>query len=216
MKSKRLKFLWGLFDFLYSLCSDVWHRWTSVVCVNRTPCRQVWLLCSIIPSIYLFVYPSCLPLKNRAQWDSSHFQKWRKKVSRCPSFSPSHPSFNFVPLSLDQNFLAFLLFFSSLLSHGTIFLKSLWLLMSPASLLYVYVRVCARTNTHISVGLCCLTAIHHHFISLNWMPSGPLKLHISSLTNSCSLHTQRDTHWNTPNTQTRFSLTALMYAFFSH
>lgn len=54
------------------------------------------------------------------------------------------------------------------------------------------VRECELTHTHRSAGLCCPTAIHHHFISLNWMPSGPLILRISTLTNSCSLHTQKN------------------------
>lgn len=196
------------------------HTNFEVMCNTSTP---VWSvppalpadmfgssICSIYPSIHLFIYPSCLP-------PSPHFRKWGESHSAL--FTPSFSSSIFQFCSSIAGSKLFLLFVFSLLalflSHSTIFFKSLWLLLSAAFLLYVYGSMCERTNTHISVGLCCLTAIHHHFISLNWMPSGPLKLHISSLTNSCSLHTQRNAHRNTPNTQTRFSLTAPMYAFFS-
>lgn len=56
----------------------------------------------------------------------------------------------------------------------------------------------ARTRTHAhtlsaNAGAAisaCPNAIHHHFICLNWMPSGPLILSISPLTNSSSLRAQ--------------------------
>lgn len=79
---------------------------------------------------------------------------------------------------------------------NTIFPKSVWLL-SSALFLYKWAHMCIHTHWYRSTGLHCPAAIHHHFISLNWMPSGPLILRISTLTNSCSLYTEAkhtDTH----------------------
>ena len=54
-----------------------------------------------------------------------------------------------------------------------------------------------HTHTHKSVRLRRPAAIHHHFICLNWMPSGPLIHPISALTNSCFSTHRRTTHKHT-------------------
>lgn len=78
-----------------------------------------------------------------------------------------------------------------------------WLLsplLPPAVILNLNLSPCARaharTHAHtlsVHAGAAisaCPSAIHHHFICLNWMPSGPLILSISPLTNSSSLRAQ--------------------------
>lgn len=68
-----------------------------------------------------------------------------------------------------------------------------------------FVQERSHTHTHWSVCFCCLNAIHHHFICLNWMPSGPLILPISPLTNSCSPYTQKNNTQQHNLSQTRFT-----------
>lgn len=130
-------------------------------------------------------------------------------------FFPSSSSSSFTPLLLfllvflPQIFLAFLpAFFLQLY----FFLHNLLQICMAAFLfcfLHVTLRVCVcaweSSCTHTSVRLCCSTAIHHHFICLNWMPSGPLILPISPLTNSCSAHTQKNNTQTHTLSQTRFS-----------
>lgn len=186
---------------------------------------------SIQPSIHPSIYLSCLPsfshfpLEKGADYLSSFSSTLCPHPPPSPS-SSSHLSCSFFLLSPLPEFLSS---FSTLL-HFSLFFPHICMAAFPAFsfcclpvcscvcvCLYVWAthtHTHTHAGTHRSVRLCCPTAIHHHFICLNWMPSGPLILPIFPLTNSCSLHTLKNNTQTHTQSQTRFSPPAPLSTFF--